>query len=141
MRLGAESPSVRVRWISEEGEGAARDTGEEGSVGELGLPDVEELVIAGGGDGDFLLAGGAAEGGADVFFGVGEFGEGDFECGAFGEVLDIVEQLGDDLFVFAVAAFGDVGLEDGFEPDAVGLDVVFVVHGSPPLAEMGPLSM
>ena len=42
--------------------------------GGVGFPDEQELAIAGGGDGELALGGGAAEGGADVFFGVGQLG-------------------------------------------------------------------
>ena len=49
-----------------------------GLVACVGLPDVEELAVAGGGDGEPLLGGGAAEGGADVFLAVGELRQGDF---------------------------------------------------------------
>ena len=76
----------------------------------FGLPDVEELGVAGGGDGEVMLSGGAAEGGADVFLGVGELGEGNFERGAFFELVDVLEKLRDDEFVLAVAPLGDVGL-------------------------------
>jgi len=61
------------------------------------------------------FAGGAVEGRADFFLGEGEIGEGDFEGAAFFELLEIVEDGGDDLLVLAIAGIGDVGLDDGFE--------------------------
>ena len=43
----------------------------------VGLPDEEELLVAGGGELELVLPGGFAEGCADIFLGVGEFGERD----------------------------------------------------------------
>lgn len=91
---------------------------------ELGLvgdvPDVEEGGIGGGGYFAAGFAGGAVEGGADFFLGGGEAREGDFEGGAGLQLIEIVEDGGDDEFVFAVASLGDVGLDHCFEVHGKG---------------------
>jgi hypothetical protein len=81
----------------------------------VGLPDVEELLVAGGGEVDSALTSGAAEGGPDIFFGVRQFGERDLQGRAWSEPAYVLEKLRDDLFVLAIAALGYVDLKDRFE--------------------------
>jgi len=81
----------------------------------VGLPDEKEVAVAGGRDGELLLGGGAAEGGADVFFGVGELEQGDFEHRTGAELGDVAKQQDDHFLMFAVAALGNVDLSDGVE--------------------------
>jgi hypothetical protein len=81
----------------------------------FGLPYIEEVFVAGGGDIDFLLSGGAAEGGTDVFLAVGEFRDGDFQRCAGLQLTDVIEERGEDGFVLAIPALGDVRLTDGLE--------------------------
>ena len=59
-------------------------------VAVAGLPDVEEVGVAGGSDRELLLGGGAAEGGADIFLAVGELVEGDLERRAGLELGDVL---------------------------------------------------
>ena len=84
--------------------------------GFVGLPDVEEVGVAGSGDGELALGSSAAEGGADVFFGVGQLGQRDFQSGTGIELCDVAEQLRDDEFVLPITALGHFGLEDGGKP-------------------------
>ena len=79
------------------------------------VPDVQEIGVGGGGDMAMGFAGGAVEGRADFFLGEGEFGEGNLKGAAVFELLEILEDGGDDLLVLAGAGIGDLGLDDGFE--------------------------
>jgi hypothetical protein len=98
----------------------------------VGFPDEEEVAVAGGRDGELLLGGGSAEGGANVLFGVGELREGDFERRTSVELGDVAEQLGDYFLMLTVAALRDIHLRDGVEAHG-GLGNIFVVvHGWSP---------
>ena len=55
-------------------------------------------------------------------------------------MLNIVEELGDDLLVFSVAAFGDIGLEDGLESHSVRQHLVVFVHNIRSSKEVDPFS-
>jgi hypothetical protein len=79
------------------------------------LPDVEKIGVAGSGYIEAFLVGGAAERGADIFFDIGERGEGDFEREAGAKLIDVAEQLKHDFFVFTVMASGNLKPRDGLE--------------------------
>ena len=74
------------RWLGWGKVGWGRGERPGGSACDCGLPDEEEVFVAGGGNVELSLGGGAAEGGADVFFGIREVDEGDFEGGAVGQI-------------------------------------------------------
>src|ERR1700742_2046860 len=95
-------------------------------IGLIDLPDEEELIVAGGRDVQFALARGAAQRGADVFFGVRKVGKRHLQRGADGELLNVTEQLRDDLLVFAVPPLGDVSLTTRFEAHGARSNLIFI---------------
>src|ERR1700760_1005502 len=91
-------------------------------IGLIDLPDEEELIVAGGRDVQFALARGAAQRGADVFFGVRKVGKRHLQRGADGELLNVTEPL------------GEVSLTNRFEAHGARSNLIFIAghRTSPP---------
>src|ERR1051326_5228652 len=70
------------------------------------VPDVEELIVGGGGDRAVELARGAVQRRTDIDLGVGQRGEGDLERSSGFQAFQVVEDGGDDFLVLAVASGG-----------------------------------
>lgn len=89
----------------------------------VSLPQIKEFVIAGGGDLQFLLLGGAQDGGSDVRYGSLKTGQGNPDRASVRELFEILQDLDDQLMVFPLAAVRQIILRHGLEVSA-GLAVV-----------------
>jgi len=96
----------------------------------VGLPDVEKLIVAGGGQVNATLPGSAAESGANVLFGIRKLRERNFESRAWLELRYVSQKPGNDLLVLAISSFRDIDLEYRFKLHRICIELAVVFHDS-----------
>ena len=88
---------------------------QEKSALSLSFPNVEEADVAGRGYLEITLPRCAIEGGADIRFRAGQFGQGNLDGTTRLQPFQVLEQLVNDLVMLALAAERQVALQDGLE--------------------------